>query len=85
LLASVVGTQLLAAAIVGFGWIVAPLDWKYVAMVWLYCLVWVFIEDWAKRMLLTRMAWQEWRQQQFLEMAHGSLFEEGSCRGVDER
>ncbi|MCP5524203.1 MAG: plasma-membrane proton-efflux P-type ATPase [Verrucomicrobiales bacterium] len=48
LLAAVVGTQLLAALIVGFGWLVAPIPWRYVAFVWIYCLVWVFIEDRAK-------------------------------------
>jgi H+-transporting ATPase len=48
LLAAILGTQTLAALIVGFGWIVAPIPWSYVGLVWAYCLVWVFIEDWAK-------------------------------------
>jgi len=48
LMAAVLGTQILAALIVGFGWIVAALPWSYIGLVWAYCLVWVFIEDWAK-------------------------------------
>jgi H+-transporting ATPase len=48
LLAAILGTQGIAALIVGCGWLVAPIAWKYVGFVWLYCLIWVFIEDWAK-------------------------------------
>jgi H+-transporting ATPase len=48
LLAAILGTQAIAALIVGFGWLVAPIAWKYVGFVWAYCLVWVFIEDWSK-------------------------------------
>jgi H+-transporting ATPase len=48
LLAAILGTQALAAMIVGFGLLVTRLPWYYVGIVWGYCLVWVFVEDWAK-------------------------------------
>jgi H+-transporting ATPase len=48
LLVAVLLTQAIAAAIVGFGLLVTPIPWIYVGIVWGYCLVWVFIEDWAK-------------------------------------
>jgi H+-transporting ATPase len=48
LLAAILCTQALAAVIVGVGLLVEPIAWKYVGFVWAYCLVWVFIEDWAK-------------------------------------
>ncbi len=48
LLSAILGTQALAALIVGFGFLVAPIPWRYVALVWGYCLAWMFIEDWAK-------------------------------------
>jgi H+-transporting ATPase len=48
LLGAILGTQAIAAMIVGFGWLVAPIAWKCVGFVWIYCLVWVLIEDWAK-------------------------------------
>jgi H+-transporting ATPase len=48
LLVAILLTQALAAAIVGFGLLVTPIPWKYVGIVWGYCAVWVFIEDWAK-------------------------------------
>jgi H+-transporting ATPase len=48
LLLAIAGTQGVAALIVGLGWLVTPIPWSYVGLVWLYCLVWVFIEDGAK-------------------------------------
>jgi len=48
LLGAILTTQVVAALIVGFGILVAPLPWPYIAFIWGYCLVWVLIEDWAK-------------------------------------
>jgi H+-transporting ATPase len=48
LLGAIIATQTLAAMIVGFGLLVVRLPWIYVGYVWAYCLIWVFIEDWAK-------------------------------------
>ncbi|MBN2446972.1 MAG: plasma-membrane proton-efflux P-type ATPase, partial [Phycisphaerae bacterium] len=48
LLIAVLGTQILAALIVGFGWLVASIPWSYVGFVWAYCLAWFFINDWVK-------------------------------------
>lgn len=48
LLLAIAATQTIAVLIVGFGILVTPIPWIYVAYVWAYCLVWVFIEDWAK-------------------------------------
>jgi H+-transporting ATPase len=51
LLVAVLATQTVAAMIVGFGWFVAPLPWRLVGLVWLYCLAWVPLEDGAKRLV----------------------------------
>jgi H+-transporting ATPase len=48
LVAAILGTQTLAALIVGFGFIVVAIPWKYVGIVWGYALVWAFIGDWVK-------------------------------------
>jgi H+-transporting ATPase len=49
LLWSAIGTKLAVTLLCGFGLgLVAPLDWWVIGMVWGYCLIWVFIEDWAK-------------------------------------
>jgi len=85
LLWAVLGTQLLAACIVGFGWFVEPIGWTFVGIVWLYCLFWVFIEDWAKRILLTQMEWRGKRHRQFIDMTHASLFEESGCGAGEEK
>ncbi|MGA9190675.1 MAG: plasma-membrane proton-efflux P-type ATPase [Anaerolineales bacterium] len=48
LLVAVLATQAVAAAIVGFGILVTPIPWLYVGLIWVYCLIWMFINDWAK-------------------------------------
>ena len=48
LLLAILGTQALAAMIVGFGIFVTPIPWLYVVYVWAYCLIWMFIEDAVK-------------------------------------
>jgi H+-transporting ATPase len=45
LLGAVLGTQAVAAAIVGFGLLVARIPWADVGFVWAYALIWIFIED----------------------------------------
>ncbi|EKO37890.1 MAG: plasma-membrane proton-efflux P-type ATPase [Solidesulfovibrio magneticus str. Maddingley MBC34] len=45
---SALATKALATACVGLGWFVAAVPWEYVGLIWAYCIVWLFIEDWAK-------------------------------------
>jgi H+-transporting ATPase len=68
LLVAILSTQAIAAMIVGFGWLVAPIAWKYVGFVWLYCLVWVFIEDWAKLHVYRHLELKAKRHLKFLEL-----------------
>jgi H+-transporting ATPase len=56
LLSAVVGTQVLAVLICGFGWFVAALPWEVIGMVWLYMLVWMVILDQATRIAYRRTA-----------------------------
>ena len=48
LLGAILTTQVLAALIVGFGLLMARVPWSYIGLIWGYCLIWVFIEDWVK-------------------------------------
>ena len=41
-------TKVLATFVVGFGWFMAAVPWSYIGLIWLYCIVWIFIEDRAK-------------------------------------
>ncbi len=50
LLGAVLVTQLLATLIAVYGLFMTPLGWKWAGIVWGYVLLWVFLEDWAKRM-----------------------------------
>ncbi len=45
LLTAIVITQAFAAMVVGFGWFVAAIPWAWIGWIWLYCIVWIFIED----------------------------------------
>jgi H+-transporting ATPase len=67
LLGAILGTQTIAAMIVGFGWLVAPIPWKYVGFVWAYCIVWVFIEDEAKLHVYRHLDLSAKRHRKFLE------------------
>jgi len=67
LLAAILCTQALAALIVGFGLLVEAIAWKYVGFVWAYCLVWVFIEDWAKLHVYRHLELRTPRHRKFLD------------------
>lgn len=68
LLAAILGTQVIAALIVGFGFgLVTPIAWKYIGFVWIYCIVWVFIEDWAKLHVYHHLELGAKRHRKFLE------------------
>ncbi len=48
LFTAILGTQIFAALIVGFGLFLHPLPWAYIGYLWLYAVVWMFIEDGVK-------------------------------------
>jgi H+-transporting ATPase len=73
LLAAILGTQALAAAIVGFGIFVTPIPWSYVGYVWVYCLIWIFIEDAAKLEVYRHLELGGRRHQRFLTRLYRSL------------
>ena len=53
---AVVGTQIFAVLMCGFGWFVSALPWTIVGMVWIYMLVWMVVLDVAKLALYRRLA-----------------------------
>ncbi len=73
LIAAIVGTQIFAVLMCGFGWFVTALPWTIIGLVWLYMLVWMFVLDWVKLAInsrITRAAerptWYTW----FLKRRH---------------
>ncbi|MBS0654744.1 MAG: hypothetical protein JSR46_03120, partial [Verrucomicrobia bacterium] len=71
LLTAILGTQAIAALIVGFGFLVTPIPWSYVGIIWLYCLLWMFVEDGAKVLVDSHMAHAVERHQKFIRVAKG--------------
>ena len=69
---SAVATKLLATLIVGMGWFMAAVPWKYIALIWVYCLIWIFIEDWAKLVIYERLNMKRPRQLKFLKRLNKS-------------
>ncbi len=56
LLWSAIGTKLLVTLFVAFGFgLIAPISWTCIGLVWIYCLAWIFIEDWAKLFVYRRL------------------------------
>ena len=53
---SALATKALATACVGLGWFVAAVPWEYVGLIWGYCIIWLFIEDWAKLVVYGHLA-----------------------------
>ena len=75
---AIMGTQLLAALMAVNGWLVSPITWRVVGLVWVYNLCWLVVIDFVKR-VFARMAedqddgrapWQR-RLHQPLDSFHG--------------
>ena len=45
---AIIGTQIFAAAMCGFGLLVHKLPWQLIGAVWIYCLIWMFVLDIVK-------------------------------------
>jgi H+-transporting ATPase len=73
LLLAVIGTQVLAALIVGFGFLVASIPWSYVALVWGYCLAWFFVNDWVKLHVYRHLELCGKRHRSFLDCLQTTL------------
>ena len=73
LLGAILGTQAVAAMIVGFGFLVARIPWSLVGFVWAYCLVWVFIEDAVKIHVYRHLDLAGKHHKKFLEKVKSSF------------
>ena len=73
LFTAIVGTQLAAAAIVGFGIFIPKIPWSYIGLIWGYCLVWALIEDLVKVCLYDHLELKGKRHQNFVKRVRGSL------------
>lgn len=74
---SAVATKLLATLVVAYGFFVTPISWRYIALIWGYCIVWVFIEDWAKLIIYKHLDHSVGRHSKFLAKAKQALHKVG--------
>ncbi|MFA7232069.1 MAG: hypothetical protein WC071_12430, partial [Victivallaceae bacterium] len=70
---AIVGTQIFAAVMCGFGWLVPPLPWALIGVVWGYNLIWMFIQDIAKMITYRLLNHQANHQTAFANKLAGSL------------
>jgi H+-transporting ATPase len=70
LLWSAIVTKVLATLFVVFPFgLITPIGWGDVALIWIYCIVWMFIEDLAKLVLYKHLQQATPRHQNFLKTA----------------
>ena len=53
---AIVGTQVFAVLMCGFGWFVTALPWIVILMVWVYMLIWMVVLDLVKLAIYRRIA-----------------------------
>ena len=73
LLTAIITTQVVAALIAGLGIFVTAIPWAYIGYIWLYCLVWIFIEDWAKKAVYDSAIFTGKRYLHYMWIARESL------------
>jgi H+-transporting ATPase len=80
LLIAILTTQAVAACIVGFGILVTPIPWSYVGLVWVYCLAWMFLNDWVKQQVYHHLNVTGRHHRNFLDRLQQSFHTHGYSR-----
>ena len=70
---AIIGTQVFAALMCGFGWEVPQLPWTLIAIVWLYNVIWMFVLDIAKDITYKLLDYRAGHQAKFLKDTSESL------------
>ena len=63
--AAIVGTQIFAVLMCGFGWFVTALPWTIIGLVWIYMLIWMIVLDLVKLALYRTIASDDYRHPQW--------------------
>ncbi len=86
LLWSAIITKLLATLLVAFGLgLLTPISWTNIGLIWAYCLVWVFINDWFKVSVYHNLNLSGPRHHSFLSRIKESAHPYGSLYGGHSR
>jgi len=70
---AIVGTQVFAAVMCGLGWLVPPLPWTLIGIVWIYNLAWTFVLDIAKILTYRILEGRAFFQTRFANRFHDCL------------
>jgi len=70
---AILSTPVIAALIVGFGIFVTAIPWLYVVYITIYCIIWMFIEDWAKLWTYKHLTMTHYHHLRFLVTVRQSL------------
>ncbi len=68
---AIVGTQVFAVLMVGFGWFVSALPWTVIGLVWIYMLIWMVALDLIKLALYSRLLHVSQRPHWYLRFLKG--------------
>ena len=61
-------TQILATFIVFNGWFMPALSWEYIALIWAYAIIWMFIADFIKVRVYHHLDLSNKQHQSFLQI-----------------
>jgi H+-transporting ATPase len=78
LTAAIISTPIIASLIVGYGIFMSAIPWSYIALIWVYCIIWAFIEDWAKLEVYKHLNLSGKRHKNFLDILKTPLHAHGS-------
>ncbi|WP_167631014.1 plasma-membrane proton-efflux P-type ATPase [Mariprofundus ferrooxydans] len=73
LFGAILATQGVAALIAGMGWLVTPIPWAYIGLIWGYCLIWMLIEDQVKLFVYKQLELSGSRHKRFISLLGQSL------------
>ncbi|MBW2353883.1 MAG: hypothetical protein JRF51_11755 [Deltaproteobacteria bacterium] len=73
LFSAIVGTQGLAVLMCAWGWLVPPLPWALIGLVWAYNFVWMFIQDLVKMGVYRLIEDRAAHRRRFLNMINQPL------------
>ena len=85
LLGAILSTQVIGALIVGLGLFVAAIPWSWIGYIWLYCIVWIFIEDLAKLQVYHHLDLTGPEHARFVQQVHTPLAVHAAVLGKPRR
>jgi len=79
LLGAIVVTQIFGVLLCYYGWgLVAPISWQVIGQVWVYCIVWMFLQDFVKLGLDRLVEHRAGRRRRWLDVANQPLHPHGA-------